>query len=415
MRLGWPRLKRRSIISTRFFSQVMGQRHKLLIVDDEISNLQKLRRTFLQDFQIFKAQTGDAALDLLGSECFDVIITDQKMPGISGVELLGRSLAYCPDSIRIILTGYTEVDYLMDAINEGRVHRYITKPWEPFALRQTVLQDLEHHHLKKAHQLVEEQLRIAREVQTHLFPQSFPRFSDLTYAGTCRTAGQIGGDFYDFLKLSDEEFCVAVGDVSGKGISAALLMASLQALLRSHISHRRETLPLMLRDINRLLRSFTDGSRFATLFCGVYRGGENQLTYVNAGHNPPLVVCSGEAAQRLVPLPATGVPLGLFGSSEYSEATVGLQPGDTLVAYTDGVPEAENPLGEQFGEERLREALLAAAGLPPDQLQASLLEQVRSFCAGRPLADDLTIVVLKAGEKRGLVSASEVIEEFGVS
>lgn len=159
----------------------MGQRYTLLIVDDEVSNLQKLRRTFVEDCRILQARTGDQALRLLQRETVDAIITDQRMPGMSGVELLRRSLDFCPESRRIILTGYSETDYLMDAINEGQVHRYIIKPWEPFALRQTVLEDLEHFRLKKAHQLVEEQLRIAREVQAHLFPQDLPPVPGLSY------------------------------------------------------------------------------------------------------------------------------------------------------------------------------------------------------------------------------------------
>ncbi len=373
----------------------MTRLYKLLAVDDETSNLQKLRRAFREGFQVFQARSGGEALSLLGQEPVDVIITDQRMPGMTGVELLGQSLSQCPDAIRIILTGYTEADEMMDAINEGRVHRYITKPWEPFTLRQTVIQDLEHQRLSREHQLVEEQLRIAHQVQTRLFPQSFPPFPGLSYSGTCRSAGQIGGDFYDFLKLSDGEFFVAVGDVSGKGISAALLMASLQALLRSHVFYRRDSLPLMMREINAMLRSLTDGSRFATLFCGLYRAGEDRLTYVNAGHNPPLLTAARTAASSLRPLAATGVPLGLFEDAEFACNEVDFRPGDRLIGYTDGVVEAENGSGEQFGEQRLEEAVRGASLIPAAEVERTLLEEVVRFADGRPLTDDLTLIVLE--------------------
>ncbi len=386
----------------------MGQRYTLLIVDDEVSNLQKLRRTFVEDCRILQARTGDQALRLLQRETVDAIITDQRMPGMSGVELLRRSLDFCPESRRIILTGYSETDYLMDAINEGQVHRYIIKPWEPFALRQTVLEDLEHFRLKKAHQLVEEQLRIAREVQAHLFPQDLPPVSGLSYSGSCRSAGQIGGDFFDFLKLSEREFCIAVGDVSGKGISAALLMANLQGLLRSHISYRRDSLDLMLREINGLLCSFTGGSRFATFFCAVYDAQEERVSYVNAGHNPPVLLRRRDSGPpRLCQLPATGVPLGLFRQSSYAEESIDFQPGDSLIVYTDGVVEAENSLGDQFGEQRLEAALVGAADLAADRIQAALLQEVSEFVESRPPTDDLTLVVLKRQQAAAPISDEE--------
>ncbi len=366
----------------------------LLIVDDELSNLQKLQRTFVSDFVIRQAQSGDEALTLLQSGPVDVIITDQKMAGMTGVELLSASLEWCPDARRIILTGYTEVDYLMDAINQGQVHRYITKPWQPFPLKQTVLQDLEHFQLKRQNKILEEQFRIAEEVQKHLFPRVLPTFDTLDFCGFCKPAWQVGGDFFDFLRLSETEFCVAVGDISGKGISAALLMASLHALLRSHAPYHRREVSRLLGDVNRLLCAMTDDQRFATCFYAVFDAEAGSLTYGNAGHNPPLLI-RGSGAAETESLPASGLMLGIFESSTYDQVQLPFAVGDTLIIYTDGIVEAQNEEGEEFGEERLRQVLQSNLDLPPRELQREILRVVEEFVAGYEQSDDLTLVVVR--------------------
>lgn len=373
----------------------MKSKPTLLIVDDELSNLQKLQRTFISDFEIRQARSGAEALRLLEADPdVDVIITDQKMVGITGVDLLNASLKWCPEARRIILTGYTEVDYLMDAINQGQVHRYITKPWEPFTLKQTVLQDLEHFQLKRQNSLLEEQFRIAQEVQKHLFPKAMPDFDPLDFTGHCKPAWQVGGDFFDFLQLSPVEFSLAVGDISGKGISAALLMASVQALLRSHAPQRRKEIGEMLADVNRLLCSITDDSRFSTCFYAVFDADSATLTYGNAGHNPPLLVRRGNPGtpERL---DASGLLLGIFQEARYEDVTIPFEPGDTLVVYTDGIVEAENDLGEEFGEERLERLVSENAHLPPKAIQDCIIGEVQGFLDGTRQSDDLTLVIIQ--------------------
>ena len=141
----------------------MKPKHGILIVDDEVANLEKLRRTFVEEFRVYEATSGEQALSLLQKEPIAAIVTDQKMAGLSGVDLLRKSLEVSPDLVRIILTGYTEVDDLMDAINQGHVHRYITKPWEPFSLKQTIKQELERWALKKENEQLNQQLQVAYE------------------------------------------------------------------------------------------------------------------------------------------------------------------------------------------------------------------------------------------------------------
>ncbi len=376
----------------------MQKKRRLLIVDDEPANLQKLRRTFVDAFIVSQASSGEEALDLLSRKCFDVIITDQRMPGISGVDLLKQSLESCPQAIRIILTGYTDVDDMMDAINQGQVHRYVTKPWEPFSFKRTVLQDIELVDLKRENQLLAEQLRIAREVHRQLFPQTLPDVPGLDYIGFCRSAREVGGDYYDFLPLTGNKLLIAVGDISGKGISAALLMANLQGLLRSRAPLHGDSIAGLVGDINRRLYQTTDLSKFATLFCAVFDADTRKLYYVNAGHCPPVLVRGRREKGSLEFLEATGTLVGMFPDTPYEQACVSLTPGDTLIVYTDGVTEAFNSQSEEFGERRLCVMADELAHLPPGDLGERILEEVRLHSGDSPQSDDLTLVLARADD-----------------
>ena len=368
----------------------------LLVVDDEMANLQKLRRTFVTDFEVHQAGSGEEALELLGRHRYTVIITDQRMPGLSGVELLRESLKTSPEAIRIILTGYTDAEDLMDAINEGQVHRYVTKPWEPFNLKQTVIQDVELRQLKQENRLLTEQLRIATEVQNQLFPQVLPSIPDLEYLGICRPAREVGGDYYDFLQLQPRKLWIVVADISGKGISAALLMANLQALLRSRAPLHGESVDDLVSDINRLLHDTTDTSKFATLFCGIFDAATKRLSYVNAGHCCPILVRSSENGRpSLESLAATGTIVGMFPETDYQKKSVQLAPGDTLIIYTDGLTESFDDANQEFGETRLEQVITRNILLRPAELGERILEEVRSHAGDTPQDDDQMLVLAR--------------------
>jgi len=363
----------------------------LLIVDDEPANLQKLRRTFFEDFEIAEARSGEEALRLLRQRAFEAIITDQRMPGLSGVELLRESLGSNPNAIRVILTGYTEVDDLMGAINDGQVHRYITKPWDPFSLRRTVLQDLDHARLKRENHALTEQLRIAAEVQSQLFPKTNPEVLGLEYLGVCRLARSVGGDYYDFLQFQPEKLWIAVGDICGKGISAALLMANLQALVRSQAPIHGEDLVSLVDSLNLQLLDASDGSKFATLFYGLFDRDSRVLRYVNAGHCPPVVV--SDAGWRT--LGATGTVVGAFPGVRFGQAEANLADGDLLAIYTDGVTEAESSEFEQFGEDRLLELLCRNRFLPLKDLAELILKAVSAHTGESAQQDDQALVLAR--------------------
>ncbi len=239
------------------------------------------------------------------------------------------------------------------------------------------------------------ELEIAQEVQAQLFPQTRPELATLDYAGLCRAARGVGGDYFDFIVVGPGQLGIAVGDVAGKGISAALLMATLQGALRSHAPRRGTALAELLGDVNRLMCSSVSGGRFATFFYGVYDDARRTLIYANAGHNPPLVVrpARNGAPAALLRLEPTGMVVGILPEEGYTQCEVPLHPGDLIVIYTDGVTEAQRADGDQFGEERLAELATALAGRPVAEVTAEVLAAMDAFVGEAPQQDDITLIV----------------------
>jgi len=235
------------------------------------------------------------------------------------------------------------------------------------------------------------ELEIAREVQQRLFPQSGPEIAGLDYAGKCRPASSVGGDYYDFVSMCDGRLGIAIGDISGKGVPAALLMASLQASLRGlAISNPPELSPLMV-NLNRLIYDASPSNRYATFFYGVYDPKSREFMYVNGGHNPPMIFRCGEVLR----LEEGGPVVGLFGPAQYTQGIVTLQVGDTMVLFTDGVSEAMNAADDEFDEPRLIEAVRSGAGLKAVDLIDHIIRECDASVAGAPQHDDMTLVVVK--------------------
>lgn len=239
------------------------------------------------------------------------------------------------------------------------------------------------------------ELEIAREVQEQLFPQELPRAPGLELAGHCRPARGVGGDYYDFLALGPDRLGLAIGDVSGKGIPAALLMASLQASLRGQASFGTRDLAELMERVNKLICASSSPNRYATFFYAEYSPSTRRLTYVNAGHNAPMLL---RADGRLERLEAGGPVVGLIEFASYTAAEVELRPGDLLLGYTDGLSEAMNPAEEEWGEERLSQALRACDGTPAAQVVERLMAGADAFAAGAPQHDDMTLLVVRAQE-----------------
>ncbi|HXK59016.1 MAG TPA: SpoIIE family protein phosphatase [Acidobacteriota bacterium] len=246
-------------------------------------------------------------------------------------------------------------------------------------------------------QRLEKEIEIAREVQAKLFPQKLPSIPNFQLAAACLPARQVSGDYYDFIPLGANAFDVVIGDISGKGISAALLMASLQSSIRTIISYqtldggRGASVAKSVSEVNRQLYFQTSPDKFATLVLSRFDAENLTVTYCNAGHNPPLIISD----RSIRHLSKGGMVAGLFEDPVYDEETLELHPGDVVVYYTDGIVEAENPNGDQYGEDRLAELIIANTFLTADDLQALILDQLSCWVAGGDQRDDMTVVVVK--------------------
>jgi sigma-B regulation protein RsbU (phosphoserine phosphatase) len=245
---------------------------------------------------------------------------------------------------------------------------------------------------------ISREIEIAREVQERLFPQSYPKVPGVDLAGYCRPAHAVGGDYYDFFVLNDGRLALALGDISGKGISAALLMASLRASLRSVASLQQSDLATLIRHVNNLVYESSTTNRYATFFYAEYDPATSLLTFVNAGHNPPYILRSGQA----IPLEATGTVVGLLPDAEYAQATIPMHPGDALLAFTDGISEAMTRDEEEWGEDRMIATAQQRLSQPDcthtaRQLLDCILAAADKFTSGAPQHDDMTLLVCTFG------------------
>jgi len=243
----------------------------------------------------------------------------------------------------------------------------------------------------EAERRVAHEMEIARDVQARLFPQKLPPMATLEYAGTCIQARQVGGDYYDFLDLGRERLGLVIGDIAGKGIAAALLMANLQAHLRSQCAIAADEPERFLASVNRLFFENSTDSAYATVFLGEYDDRTGRLRYVNCGHLCALLFRADGAVERLE---STATVLGLFAEWECSSGERRLRAGDMLALYTDGITEAFNSSGEEYGETRLIEALRRHRGEPPAALLRAIVEEVGAFRSGEQ-QDDITLIVAK--------------------
>jgi phosphoserine phosphatase RsbU/P len=235
------------------------------------------------------------------------------------------------------------------------------------------------------------EIDIARRVQARLFPQNLRPLETLEYVGGCVQARQVGGDYYDFLDMGPGVVGIVLADISGKGMSGALLMANLQANLRSQYAVARDDLPGLLQSVNRLFYENTTDESYATMFFGVYDDCCRSLRFANCGHVAPLILRSDGFIQRLT---STTTVLGLFLNWESPIEEEKLHPGDLLVIFTDGVTEAPNPQGEEYGEVRLAELIQRNRDLPADKQLAAIQASVQEF-SGSTQADDITVIVAR--------------------
>jgi sigma-B regulation protein RsbU (phosphoserine phosphatase) len=251
----------------------------------------------------------------------------------------------------------------------------------------------------KEKERLQSEIEIAREVQNQLFPKSTPVSKTLRLTGACTPARLVSGDYYDYVNLEGSMIALAIGDVAGKGISAALLMATVQSTMRTQLRAGREmagdggalsTAALVSR-LNQQLFAYTPAEKFATFFFALYDDDTGHMTYTNAGHLPPILVHRGVPSR----LDVTGTVVGAFPFSEYEESSLQLEPGDLLACFTDGITEPENEFGEMFGEDRLAEVVVKNCGRDTAEIVAAVMDSVREWTGSPELQDDMTLLLVR--------------------
>ena len=274
--------------------------------------------------------------------------------------------------------------------------------------RDDFVREIEAHRRAVANRLeaerrIAQELEIAKKVQARLFPQTLPQLKTLEYVGVCIQAREVGGDYYDFLNLGQERLGLVIADTSGKGIGAALLMANLQANLRSQSAIALDQPERFLRSVNQLFCDNTTDSAYATLFFAEYDDRRMWLRYANCGHYSPLLFRSDNTLERLN---STCTVLGLFTEWDCSIVECQLFAGDTLALYTDGIIDSRNDAGEEFGEERLIEVLRRHRGLSSQDLLETTVDELRRFSPHEQY-DDITLIIARCLVNESHFSESE--------
>ncbi|MDX2152720.1 MAG: SpoIIE family protein phosphatase [Bryobacteraceae bacterium] len=371
---------------------------RVLIADDQFDVLIALELLLKGDGMLtVSASSPREVVAAVRSDSFDAVLMDlnytrDTTSGQEGLELVTEIHRLDPDLPVIVMTAWGSIELAVEAMRRG-ARDFVLKPWDNRSLLETLRVKIEEGgRERKKHKRSEEDLEIARQVQMNLFPRGSHRFANLEYAGRCVQAGAVGGDYYDFPDVGPDRFATVIADVSGKGIPAALLMANLQATLRSQCQNVGRPLTAILRSVHALFLESTDPHHFATLFFGCYDPPSRRLSYVNCGHNPPLLLRPGGAYEKLEP---TGTVLGLLPAWTCGEADVQLCSGDVMLMYSDGITEAGRENGEEFGEDRLLRSLERARALPIQQLVEAVLTDVRTWLGGRDQEDDLTLVAVR--------------------
>jgi serine phosphatase RsbU (regulator of sigma subunit) len=374
------------------------QRPRILIVDDEPFNVDFLEQE-LEDlgYQTLSASNGLESLQIVAEEAPDLLLLDIMMPGMDGFEVLTRLKKdkrhrHIPV---IIISAMSDMGSIVRGIEMG-AEDYLPKPFDEVLLRARIASALEKKHLRDLEQAylrsLEKELEIGHQIQSGFLPERLPECAGWFLDAFFCPAREVAGDFYDVFELPDGKLVIALGDVADKGVGAALFMALYRSLLRSSLSN-----VMQLDDpVNKLIRSVLhtndyvctthELALFVTLFIAILDPGTGVLTYVNAGHNPPLHQKNG----KQIMVQRTGPALGIFEGQEYGAAQIQLNHGDRLFVYSDGLEDVKNSAGEFYGSERLMGSFLQV-----DANIDKIISDIEQFMGEEPQFDDLTLLVLK--------------------
>ena len=376
---------------------------KILVVDDEPDLEHLVRQRMRRDvrdglFSFSFAQNGVQALELLNQDQnIDMVLTDINMPQMDGLTLLEQIPKVDPNIRSVIVSAYGDMKNIRTAMNRGAFD-FITKPIDFQDLRVTINRTLHHltlwrEALSSRDKLValQNELHVASKMQQSILPTSFPEQSSFQVFGNMVPAREVGGDFFDVIHLDQGRIGLAIADVSDKGVPAALFMMSSRTLLKGAAIGRLGP-GKVLGEVNQLLEADNNVTMFVTMFYAVYDPSSGELVYANGGHNSPLIIHT-DGSSTVLPLTG-GIALGLMSDISYEQNVITLSPGDVLLLYTDGVTEAMNERGEEFGMERLRRIFTDAHSNSSREVNRAIFEAVHAFTGAIPQSDDITCLTL---------------------
>lgn len=381
----------------------------LLVVDDNEDNRYTLTRRLNREGyrDIATANNGHEALECLNARSFDLVFLDVMMPKMNGYQVLEKIKANAAlrDVPIIMISALDEIDSVIHCIELG-ADDYLSKPFNPVLLRARASALLEKKRLRDEARRnlarLEKEMDAARALQYGMLPRQFPSSTaaqPVAVHAMMQPAREVGGDLYDCFYAGEHIFCFLVGDVCGKGASAAMFMARTRSLVRMAAELWREwraddLQPARLVEaVNRELCQNNDEMMFVTLFLGLLDTNTGVLSFVNAGHPVPHLLHAGGAAAQIDAKP--GLPLGIRTRTEYQVRTLALQPGDAMFVCSDGVFEAQNENEDLFSIERLNGVLGAANGAAPDEIVRLVVDAVDRFTGAAPKADDVTVLALR--------------------
>jgi phosphoserine phosphatase RsbU/P len=364
---------------------------RILIADDQVHVLEALQLLLKNEgFVSETASSPRAVVEAVQDRDFDVLLLDlnyarDTTSGTEGLELLSR-IRELDNSLPVVLmTAWASIELAIEAMQNGG-RDFVQKPWDNDKLLGSLRRQIEEGRILREKK---RELKEAREIQQRLLPNELPELPGCSIEAFWQPVNEVGGDYFDVIGLSDTSAAFCIADVAGKGLPAALLMSNTQASVRAFAQTMKRPAQVC-RNLNRVVSENARAARFTTLFYGVLDLTDSTLRYTNAGHVPPILIRhNGE----VVRLSDGGTVLGIFPDAAYEERQISMEPGDRLVLLTDGITEAENAGGMEFGEDRLTNLLVENRRLPAAELKRVLLDAVTSFAA-RGFHDDATLVIV---------------------
>ncbi len=387
---------------------------RILFVDDELNILYAYKRNLRSYFEVETASNGKDAIDkIMTQEPFAVVISDYRMPEMDGIELLHKVREISPDTVRIILTGYADLQTAIDAINEGNIYRFLTKPIpndklvaalnDSIELNRLVTTEKElNRKLNDAYSTIKQDLETAADLQRQFLPENNVEIGECSFNWMYLPSVFVSGDTFNFFPLSEDAIAFYCADVSGHGVPAAFLSVSLSRTLGIGLRNQllvnpnnyNEIYPpsLVIKKLNEQFLSTGDNSEYFTMIYGIIDLKNNSISFSQAGHPNPIYIKSGEQAIYLV---SRGFPVGILPEAEYYDQTIPFHKGDKFVIFTDGITECAGVKKKTQAATMLLDFFNNHVSLDAAQILEALPKIMKTWTQGEDFYDDITMLLIE--------------------